>query len=498
MKFLLFIFVIYSFILSSCKDDDFKGGVFNNTQPDLNNNYDLDPPCTTWGDADGDTISDSIEGCYEDTDHDGIANYADTDSDNDGISDKIEAGDVDPDTYPINSDGDGMPDYIDLDSDNDGIFDGDEDRDGNGVLGSCGDICNPEDQNDTSCGEGQTCTSDSLCEPAVTFLCSQGESDPTLVDTDNDGILDSQEGLRVCHKYLPWNDNLLFDFTFTPLGYLLTAIQRVATVTTPVIQNPDGFEGVITHKLLLGTDEIAGFSIVKSLDSTGIDENSNSVQTRILSDIPGEWETIHILEGRNGHNHIGYESIFNIEIVVDAPYQSIIGIRDEVISRIFDRPLSDFSELTPGGDVLPEAKRTVVLSIQIVTIELSGINSFSFLAIDGAVVDSEIYNNPEIREIANDIASPNRFTNIYHAQYSNMCSTISNSEPLNTIDGFKFTLPHDALPGSVALALFERILIKSEDYTYDELKREVSINPATLGMDEDIDITVGYIGLVAN
>lgn len=78
----------------------------------------------------------------KDSDGDGIPDDLDYDSDNDGIPDKIEAQGISPLTYsnvdanqdgiddvfvngivPSDFDGDGIPDYLDLDSDNDGIFD---------------------------------------------------------------------------------------------------------------------------------------------------------------------------------------------------------------------------------------------------------------------------------------------------------------------------------------------------------------------------------------
>jgi hypothetical protein len=78
-----------------------------------------------------------------DTDGDGIYDFLDTDSDNDGISDMQEAGDYDITTPPENCDDDTLPNYRDTDSDNDGISDADEitrgtdmcdaDTDGDGV-----------------------------------------------------------------------------------------------------------------------------------------------------------------------------------------------------------------------------------------------------------------------------------------------------------------------------------------------------------------------------
>jgi gliding motility-associated-like protein len=77
-----------------------------------------------------------------DSDGDGIEDAMDADSDNDGIPDLIEAqgfeftlsgNDTDEDglddafngvpVSPVDTDGDGIPDYLDLDSDNDGVYD---------------------------------------------------------------------------------------------------------------------------------------------------------------------------------------------------------------------------------------------------------------------------------------------------------------------------------------------------------------------------------------
>ena len=113
---------------------------------------------------------DTYEG-FTDLDNDGIPNYLDLDSDNDGITDVVEAGGSDPDgdgfpgTYPgtgnrppvdanglptdvptgtglvpTDFDGDGVYDFLDLDSDNDGIADvieaGGIDPDGDGEYGA--------------------------------------------------------------------------------------------------------------------------------------------------------------------------------------------------------------------------------------------------------------------------------------------------------------------------------------------------------------------------
>lgn len=100
-------------------------------------------------DDDGDGILDTVEGQDIDSDNDGLLDHLDLDSDNDGIFDNLEAqvyngytvpsikdadGNGLDDAYentpssgeglsPRDSDADGVADYLDLDSDNDGILD---------------------------------------------------------------------------------------------------------------------------------------------------------------------------------------------------------------------------------------------------------------------------------------------------------------------------------------------------------------------------------------
>jgi hypothetical protein len=119
--------------------------------------YDTTVLLTPSGDCDNDGIDNQTEGFdpngdsspadARDTDGDGIADYVDPDSDNDGITDKVEG--------TTDTDGDGKPNYVDADSDNDGI---------------------------TDATEGTTDT--------------DGDGKPNYIDTDsdNDGILDATEG----------------------------------------------------------------------------------------------------------------------------------------------------------------------------------------------------------------------------------------------------------------------------------------------------------------
>lgn len=170
----------------------------------------LPPPL----DTDGDTISDADEGSGEiDTDADGVADYLDLDSDNDGLSDRIEAHDADPFTPPPDSDGDGDADFRDLDSDDDGIDDriegtldpdGDSkpafiDRDSDGDLIDDAVEGNVDTDNDTQPDFlDLDSDGDSLgdVDEGHSDFDGDGKGNWRDIDSDDDGILDREEGLR--------------------------------------------------------------------------------------------------------------------------------------------------------------------------------------------------------------------------------------------------------------------------------------------------------------
>lgn len=99
-------------------------------------------PCKPGQDADKDKIPDDVEGCGKDTDGDQIPNHVDTDADGDKIPDAIEAG-SNP-KVPADTDSDKTPDFLDEDSDADGVADGNEDLNGDGLLGCCFTTCNEQ------------------------------------------------------------------------------------------------------------------------------------------------------------------------------------------------------------------------------------------------------------------------------------------------------------------------------------------------------------------
>ena len=153
-----------------------------------------------------------------DTDGDGIPNYLDLDSDNDGIADIVESGGTDAngdglvdnftdtdndglhDPYdadnggttvvPVDTDLDGVADHLDLDADNDGIYDvveggdGASDTNGDGVV----------DSNDTGFADannnGMADNTESTTEPDSD---TDGIADYLELDSDNDGCNDVAE-----------------------------------------------------------------------------------------------------------------------------------------------------------------------------------------------------------------------------------------------------------------------------------------------------------------
>ncbi len=159
-------------------------------------------------DSDNDGISDAIEG-RRDSDNDGLPNFIDKDSDNDGLTDAFEgsldfdkdgksnATDTDSDNDGIldktegseDFDNDGNPNYLDLDSDNDGISDkleGMKDVDSDNIpnyldLDSDGDGLNDSDETGKD-------------------IDKDGKPNYLDLDSDNDGISDEVEGLRDSDK----------------------------------------------------------------------------------------------------------------------------------------------------------------------------------------------------------------------------------------------------------------------------------------------------------
>ncbi|CAM1348938.1 hypothetical protein TCRASSO_50520 [Tenacibaculum crassostreae] len=163
-------------------DNDGINDVIENGNGGLDTNGDgvIDSNDTNGGDSDGDGIPDSVdgldgfgdnEGDTVDTDGDGVADYQDLDSDDDGVNDVVEGGNGDLDTN-----GDGT---IDSDDDNGGDSDGDGISDSVDGLDGHGDANDPDNDSDpTDPNDG-----------------GNGVVGDSGTDSDGDGIADSVDGL---------------------------------------------------------------------------------------------------------------------------------------------------------------------------------------------------------------------------------------------------------------------------------------------------------------
>ena len=224
----------------------------------------------------------------DDFDSDGIDNYLDLDSDNDGIADTVEArpttgystndgdvtdNDADGDgvidlfetggtddglfggafTTPQNTDGTDNPDYLDTDSDNDSLLDSVEsgltltgtDSNGDGIDDGVnasysdpdGDINNPQ----TDLGNEFGDTSEVAYREALD-LDGDGVADVIDIDDDNDGIIDSEEGL---------------------LGLVVLTYDAAATAADPSsdIVLTDAVTGITASMSIVGNVTVAGATV---------------------------------------------------------------------------------------------------------------------------------------------------------------------------------------------------------------------------------------------
>lgn len=175
-----------------------ESGIADIATLDADDNGVIDTDVGTNGLADAvETSADNAVLTYTllDTDADNVANFRDLDSDNDGLTDVIEAFGSDPDNDgllgtgvpavdsqglgsgagldPVDTDSDGVADHTDIDSDNDGYLD---------VLEAGG----SDPDNDGFIGDGDEAAGvNAVGLPAAGIV--------TPLDTDNDGVEDQRD-----------------------------------------------------------------------------------------------------------------------------------------------------------------------------------------------------------------------------------------------------------------------------------------------------------------
>ena len=245
-------------------------------------------------DSDGDGISDEVEAGdadlatpARDTDKDGIADYRDTDSDDDGLSDTEELSDT---FTVVDTDGDGTPDYLDTDSDGDMIRDGMEGRqdlDGDGSP-------NFRDLDSDADGIPDTCEAgDSDLATTPRDFDHDGYPDFLDVDSDADGVPDKQEDVNGnCKVDSGEGSPILQD---TDADGIPDKVEQVAgtSPSDPASTIPKtDFYFVLPFQGVRGTGDIDFATTVRqadiffSIDNTGsFDGETANLKTNLLSTV---------------------------------------------------------------------------------------------------------------------------------------------------------------------------------------------------------------------
>lgn len=322
-------------------------------------------PAVLNADEDGDGIPNGEESCLtgRDSDNDQYSDWKDPDSDNDKVLDSIEAGLKDSqgkcastkapkNGWPCDTDGDGFPDYIDLDSDNDKLEDGNEDVNGDGVLGCCIKTCNkPAERQKTDCstflteegcGPGQTCKS-GLCTPAVGISCSNGETSPFLKDTFNDGKLDNERNNFICRDATTQNTTGRKEIKLqkNKTGDWHVALEMNAAYQEILIQDPTPKMAAAAIDHTDPKEMVAGFVISLDTDKADVNDAVNDLITRIMGTPPGGTEgTVNIrTTGASIKTHDRFDSVQGTMLDLNTN-SDISTVRNELISVILGRQVA--------------------------------------------------------------------------------------------------------------------------------------------------------------
>ncbi|WP_405413590.1 Ig-like domain-containing protein [Maribacter sp. Asnod1-A12] len=277
-----------------------------------------------------------------DTDGDGIYDSDDIDDDGDGIIDSNEDknldGDNDPSTNSNDTDGDGFPDYLDLDSDNDGILDNIEaqkamlilspsgmDVDGNGL----------DDVYELSPGSGE----------GLIAIDTDGDNvfDYLDFDSDNDGILDSNESSEIGNDF---NCDVAPTLSFNNVptlesgsGFNEGAVYRFSNVT-------DNLDALVTIEQIVN-------GRISTLDQNSVDPDffKPEIEFTTSDEVRRPFVDLRISMVNTGTNDITFvdELIANfIDVDGNTQYQEFNRF-DTPASYTFDTPSDVGVVFTAGG-----------------------------------------------------------------------------------------------------------------------------------------------------
>jgi hypothetical protein len=334
------------------------------------------PACDPNKDKDGDGLLNGEEGCLfgRDSDGDGVQDWEDFDSDGDGISDAVEAGKKGQcvgkakEKWPCDSDADGVPDYLDIDSDGDSVLDGDEDINGDGLLGCCLVECNnPQGGqkpnaagdggcilNKEGCGGNQKCVS-GKCTPPVDFSCSNGETNPTLKDSFDSGIFDNEGGTFICRdatedkpqgrkavqKRLSTNP-----VTDTKSGDWHVALEMSAKYGDIKISSPKDKEAASAIDHEDTQEEVAGFILSMPATEKDIQAELAAIIAKLTTKPPGGGGSITVrASGAQGKSHDSYDEVRGTILDLAGANTNISTARNELIATILGRTPATLTNL---------------------------------------------------------------------------------------------------------------------------------------------------------
>ncbi len=319
--------------------------------------------CTPGKDTDNDGIPDEIEGCGKnapDTDGDQVPDYSDTDSDGDKVLDKVEGS--------KDTDGDKKPDYKDNDKDNDGVKDGDEDLNGDGLLGCCLNKCGEQRKGcpkvkPNECGKSQKCAG-GKCTPPVHFLCSNGESDPKKKVTFPGSTKDKDLPTFVCHKKGETGGSGLkpMQFKKNKTGDWALALEQVAMYGELSISGAKAKEAAAAFELNKKTvgnqpvPGVAGFVISMPAWGNDVINMAAQVASKISSKLPGKSKVSQIVSGSKITSHDGFPTVVGttLEITLTSN-RNPPSVRNDLYGVILNRSKGQLGKL-PAANFGPTTK----------------------------------------------------------------------------------------------------------------------------------------------
>jgi len=320
-------------------EDDPKNTYTEAGTPVWDSGYTPPIPCKPGNDADGDGIPDEKEGCNPatDTDNDKTPDYMDPDSDGDGVPDSVEG--------TKDSDGDKRPDYKDKDSDNDGVEDGDEDLNGDGKFGCCLKTCGESRKGcpttkPGACGLGQTCKG-GKCNPQVSFLCSDGETDPRKKSTYGGGTSDKNTPTFICRKASEVAGKGLkeVDFKTSSAGAWKVALEKKASYGDISLSAAKAKEAAGAFDYKGGNQIVAGF--VASFAATAgadVTKGSAGVIAAIKSKLSGVSSALTLSSGSKVTSHDKFPTVVSTQLAVKMKASQKVGaVRAALLAAILGR-----------------------------------------------------------------------------------------------------------------------------------------------------------------